>query len=611
MKKVYESVAVTLLVGFVAWAVWEIVPPAPRPDIVVSEEIKRDQWARHLAAHEAGKRLSAATAPQKSITRKRRPVGAKVATYGPNYAGAGTNTTSYGGSGSGPWVNPGNCTADDGADVTFTGVGPSHPDTHVSDNFGFSIPSGENILGILVEIGDKSGSSVEDYVKLVCNSAAVGDNKSSGSAFSAVSNYGGASDDWNASLTYSDVNRTDFGVAIHVSPSPSPTLSFDYVRITIYTDGGLPDAFVPLINYNKMLKDDSMWYLRKSTASQEVPIGPMLDETDGVTPLTGLTIANTDINVFKAGATTLVNKNSGGATHIATGNYYAVFDATDTNTVGPLRIVVQKSGAVPWWIDCVVLDTALYDWWFGSTSPNTTTPLDAAGVRSAVGLGSANLDTQLGDIYGKVDTEVGAIKAKTDQLTFTVANQVDANTLTGGGTGLSSDITAIKAKTDNLPSDPADASVIASSFSGVDTKLDNIYGKVDTEVAAIKAKTDQLTFTVANQVDANALTATGAYICRYGAAFTSSAGTTLKISAWLEQNGQAVVLGSGTCSVTFRENGSGSDLFTITDSAPNAQGIFEMSQSSPGFTSDRLQVATVVIDDGSDTYTTRYAVPIR
>jgi hypothetical protein len=34
-----------------------------------------------------------------------------------------------------------------------------------------------------------------------------------------------------------------------------------------------------------------------------------------------------------------------------------------------------------------------------------------------------------------VDTEVGQVKAKTDQLTFTVANQVDANALTGGGGG--------------------------------------------------------------------------------------------------------------------------------------------------------------------------------
>ena len=56
-----------------------------------------------------------------------------------------------------------------------------------------------------------------------------------------------------------------------------------------------------------------------------------------------------------------------------------------------------------------------------------TAPLDAAGTRSAVGLASANLDTQLTAIDDFLDTEVAAIKAKTDSLTFTVAGQVDAN----------------------------------------------------------------------------------------------------------------------------------------------------------------------------------------
>jgi hypothetical protein len=53
--------------------------------------------------------------------------------------------------------------------------------------------------------------------------------------------------------------------------------------------------------------------------------------------------------------------------------------------------------------------------------------LDAAGVRTAVGLASANLDTQLETIDNFLDTEIAAIKTKTDQLTFTVANQLDAN----------------------------------------------------------------------------------------------------------------------------------------------------------------------------------------
>lgn len=42
--------------------------------------------------------------------------------------------------------------------------------------------------------------------------------------------------------------------------------------------------------------------------------------------------------------------------------------------------------------------------------------LDAAGIRTAVGLASANLDTQLGTIDDFLDTEIAAIKAKTDNI---------------------------------------------------------------------------------------------------------------------------------------------------------------------------------------------------
>ena len=72
-------------------------------------------------------------------------------------------------------------------------------------------------------------------------------------------------------------------------------------------------------------------------------------------------------------------------------------------------------------------------------SASYTAPLDAAGTRTAVGLASANLDTQIGTLataaaLTTVDNEVAvidglvdAIKAKTDSLTFTVAGQVDSN----------------------------------------------------------------------------------------------------------------------------------------------------------------------------------------
>lgn len=128
-----------------------------------------------------------------------------------------------------------------------------------------------------------------------------------------------------------------------------------------------------------------------------------------------------------------------------------------------------------------------------------------------------------------LDTEIAAIKAKTDNLPSDPADASDIATATSAIAGyidtevaailaaVDTEVAAIKAKTDNLPSDPADASDIASSFSTVnstlstiagyvDTEVASVLAAVDTEVAAIKAKTDQLVFTTAGQIDATAIT---------------------------------------------------------------------------------------------------------
>lgn len=107
-------------------------------------------------------------------------------------------------------------------------------------------------------------------------------------------------------------------------------------------------------------------FLKQSTASQEVPLGYFVDSGDGDTEETGLTIANTDIKLWKAGATTLANKNSGGATHISNGVYYCVLDDTDTDTAGPLVLFVHVSGALSVRVECAVLPANVYDSLFGS-----------------------------------------------------------------------------------------------------------------------------------------------------------------------------------------------------------------------------------------------------
>ena len=144
--------------------------------------------------------------------------------------------------------------------------------------------------------------------------------------------------------------------------------------------------------------------------------------------------------------------------------------------------------------------------------------------------------TSLDTLDDYVDTEVGAIKTKTDQLTFTVANQIDANTLTIGANV----ITAAAIATDAIGSAEISAAAVTKIQSGLatptnitagtittvssvtgltaanldttvssrasQTSLDTLDDYVDTEVGAIKTKTDQLTFTVANKIDANTLT---------------------------------------------------------------------------------------------------------
>lgn len=113
-------------------------------------------------------------------------------------------------------------------------------------------------------------------------------------------------------------------------------------------------------------------YLRQSTASQEVLLGRFLDSTDGDTEETGLTIAASDIRLWKEGATAMAAKNSGGATHMENGLYYCVLDATDTNTVGKLEVHTHVSGALATKSTFYVLEEAIYDALFAASSAWTT-----------------------------------------------------------------------------------------------------------------------------------------------------------------------------------------------------------------------------------------------
>ena len=164
------------------------------------------------------------------------------------------------------------------------------------------------------------------------------------------------------------------------------------------------------------------------------------------------------------------------------------------------------------------------------------TDIDAAGVRTAVGLASANLDTQLAALptdadvsaavwnaatasYGTAGTYGALVETNLDaavtsrMATYTQPTGFLSATFPGGTIANTTNITAGTITTatnvttvNGLAANVITAAATAADFTteiqaGLATAAD--LATVDTVVDGIKAKTDSLTFTIAGQVDAN------------------------------------------------------------------------------------------------------------
>ena len=107
-------------------------------------------------------------------------------------------------------------------------------------------------------------------------------------------------------------------------------------------------------------------FFKQSTAVV-VSFGPFLDKTDGVTEETGLVSAldhgTTGIKLSKnGGALTIRHATVTATTYDAYGNYRVTLDATDTNTLGTLRMSFNEAATcLPVWQDFMVLPANIYD----------------------------------------------------------------------------------------------------------------------------------------------------------------------------------------------------------------------------------------------------------
>jgi hypothetical protein len=151
------------------------------------------------------------------------------------------------------WTNPGNITANDSVVATVT-VTTTNSDWLVANNFGFSIPSGSTIDGIVATVNasaNASSSAVDNGAFLIhANSSFSPSNQATNSALPTTltdKTYGGSSSTWGDSWTATDINSANFGFAFRVGGFTNPsTANVDYIKIQVY----YTSPSTPILYYN-------------------------------------------------------------------------------------------------------------------------------------------------------------------------------------------------------------------------------------------------------------------------------------------------------------------------------------------------------------------------
>lgn len=187
-------------------------------------------------------------------------------------------------------------------------------------------------------------------------------------------------------------------------------------------------------------------------------------------------------------------------TNITAGTITTVTNLTNAPTNGDLTATMKTSvttaatAATPTVTAGTVSDKTGYSL--------ATTPPTAAQIRTEMDSNSTQL-AKLGTPAGaSLAADVAAVKSDT---AATLIDTAEIGTAGAGLTALASatnlatlagyvdtEVAAIKAKTDNLPASPANEATLTTIAGYLDTEVASILAAVDTEVAAIKTVTDAL-----------------------------------------------------------------------------------------------------------------------
>lgn len=158
-----------------------------------------------------------------------------------------------------------------------------------------------------------------------------------------------------------------------------------------------------------------MKLLKQSTAVTP-KVGPFLDATDAVTAETALTLSQSDCILFKNNGAGAQKNDTSSATHDTGGMYGVPLNTTDTGTLGPLKLLINESGALPVWEEWMVVPANIYDSFVAGTDI-----LDVSMTQLA---GSATPVTNL------AASALGVVPGTSDNTGFTATTTVMDTTIT-------------------------------------------------------------------------------------------------------------------------------------------------------------------------------------
>lgn len=134
-----------------------------------------------------------------------------------------------------------------------------------------------------------------------------------------------------------------------------------------------------------------MSWLKQSTAVT-LKIGPFVDENDGKTAETGLTVSRADVRLSKNGGNMAQKNEATSCTHDEIGVYDCPVDTTDTNTLGRLDLFVHESGALPVYHSFMVVPANVWDSLFGADALQVHANEITAGLITAAAIATGAID---------------------------------------------------------------------------------------------------------------------------------------------------------------------------------------------------------------------------